>query len=469
MSLFDILVQGIEKFTDILTSLIYFNVLGFLGNKDINLPFIIAFLIGGYIILAFKLRWIQFTKLKYSIKYAFGKKKDKKKGDVSSLKTLLASVASCTGMNAVAGMVFMVAVGGPGTIFWMPIIAFLCMPFRFAEVYLSHTYREQRGKEVLGGPFDYIKKGLGELKLKKLGKYLALAYALIMIFCGTTGVSMYEANQCISVISGSFNTLADKRMLLSIVVVLAVLFIIIGGTKRIMNFFGIVLPVIAIIYILASLIVIGKNIDKLGDAIVMIFQDAIHPKAIAGGFFASMCMCARKFCLSNETGLGTSGMVHASSTEQDSIKEATSAMMTPLINCFCVCLMSCFVLILTGFYQHESTKDGAVAIFNAFGSVNKFLPYIITILVPMLAFNVLIGWNNYIVKCTKYCFKSSKAVKIAIALSLCCSFMGGILNDFNLIMQIIDSIMMLLIIVNVPVVVLLSNKVWKALKVYKFK
>ena len=470
MAFFSILTTYIEKITNAISQVIYFNILSPFGITDIDLPFVIALLFFGYIFLSFKLRFIQFTKLKYCFKYAFGKKKTtNNKKEISSLKTLFASIASCTGMNSVAGMVFMVAVGGPGTAFWMPIIAFICMPFRFAEVYLSHSYRETTGGEFLGGPFDYIKKGLKELNFVKLGKILAFSYAFIMVFSGTTGLALYETNQFVSVISGSFKFLADKQLILTIILVCVVFVILSGGTTRILKVLGTILPIIAIMYISVSLIVIMANANKIGSALILIVEDALHPRAIAGGFLASFCICARKFCLANETGMGTAGIVHSSSSEKDSVKEATSAMMTPLISCFCVCMMSAFVLIITGFYQDESTKLGSIAIFNAFGSVNKFFPYIITILVPMLAFNVLLGWSNYVIKCATYCFKKKIAVKISVAIFLVSAFIGGNINDFNLIMQIVDSIMMLLIIINVPIICILSGKVYNKLKEYKFR
>ena len=469
MSFFFHIVYFIDSFSAKLCSIIYFNILCIFGINNIDLPFIIALLLIGYIVLTFKLRFIQFTKLRYSIKYAFRKKKDKKEGDISSLKTLLASVAGCTGMNAIAGMVFMVSIGGPGTAFWMPILAFLCMPFRFAEVYLSHSYRGNNNGEVLGGPFDYIKKGLGSFNLKKLGVILSFLYAFIMIFCGVTGLAMYETNQCVSVLANSFSFLSNKKLLLSTIVTIVLLFILIGGTKRIIKMLSTVLPILAISYLVASLIVIFVNIDKLWEAIVIICKDAIHPRAIAGGFLASLCMCARKVSLAHETGLGTSGIVHASSSEKDSIKEATSSMMTPLINCFCVCMMSALVLVITGFYKDESTKDGAVAIFKAFGSVSSILPYLITILIPMLAFNVLVGWSNYVIKCSKYCFKSRNVINFIMILFLISAFIGGNINDFNLIMQVVDGIMMLLIIINVPIIIALSGKVWKSIEKYNFK
>lgn len=461
MNIIDFIARAIGK-------VVFFNVLSPLGLKS-ELPLALALLIVGYIILMFKLRFIQFRKFKYIIKYTFGKKKDSKAGEISPLKTLLTSVASSTGMNATAGMVFMVGVGGPGTVFWLPIIAFLCLPFRFAEVYLSHSYRSSTTGETLGGPFDYIKKGLADMKLPKIGVVLAFLYAFIMILCGSTGVAMYEANQFVSVIADSFSFLTDKKMFISGGIALLVFLLILGGTKQVFNFMGTVLPIIAIIYLSVAFIVIIANIDKLGSAFVLIFQDAMHPKALAGGFLASLCMTVRKASLSHETGLGTSGIVHASSSETDSIKEATTSMMAPLINTFCVCMVSALVLILIGYYNSETAKGGAIALFKAFGSVNKFLPYIVTLLVPLLTFNVLLGWCNYVMKCTKYCFNNKKILIIVMAVFLTCTFIGGITNDFVIIMNLVDALVMGIIFINVPVIILLGGKVLKALKGYTFK
>ena len=458
----------LETITGAIGKVVFFNVLQPFGLQS-DLPFALALLIFGYIVLMFKLRFIQFRKFKYIIKYTFGKKKNAKAGEISPLKTLLTSVASSTGMNATAGMVFMVGVGGAGTVFWLPIIAFLCLPFRFAEVYLSHSYRSSTTGETLGGPFDYIKKGLADMKLPKVGIILAFLYAFIMILCGSTGVAMYEANQFVSVITDSFSFLADKKMFMSGIIVLLVFLLILGGTKQVFNFMGTALPIVAITYLAVAFIVIIANIDKLGEAFVLIFKDAMHPKALAGGFLASLCMTVRKASLSHETGLGTSGIVHASSSETDSIKEATTSMMAPLINTFCVCMVSALVLVLTGFYNPETAKDGAVALFKAFGSVNKLLPYVVTLLVPFLTFNVFLGWCNYVIKCTKYCFKSKKVLIAVMALFLTSTFIGGITNDFVLIMNLVDALVMSIIFINVPVIILLGGKVFKALKQYTFK
>ena len=460
----------LESIANILGKIVFFNVFSIFGIDTINLPITLFLLIIGYIVMMFKLNFVQFFHFKESIKYSFGKKEGKKqKDEISSLKTLLASVAGCTGVNAIAGMVFMVAAGGPGTVFWVPILAFLCMAFRFAEVYLSHYYRSGCGSEALGGPFDYMKKGLLELGHAKLGKVIAFIYAFLMILGGCCAISMIEANQFVSVLNGSFNCLNGKKLLSSIIMISCLAYILLGGTKRIINVMSTILPVIAIAYVVVSLIVILVNINKLGDVCVLIFQDAMKPRSIAGGFIASLCMCVRKTALAHETGLGTSGLVHASSSEKDSIREATGAMLTPLINCL-ICMMSSVVLIITGLYQSEYVESGAVAIFQSFKTVNNMLPYVVTIVMPLLTMNVLIGWSNYVVKCSRYCFNNNVImVRISMLVFLLCAFIGGNVDSFTLVMNLVDPLLYIMVIINVPTVIVLGGKVKKELKKYKFK
>ena len=469
----DVLNVFLQSITNAISKVVFFNVLSGFGIDALQLPLALAILLFGYIYATIAMRGFQFTKLKYCFKYVFGRNKAKSSNgekDISSIKTLFTSIAGCTGMNATAGIVFMIAIGGVGTVFWLPFLTFLCMAFRFEEVYLSHHYRDKKQNENLGGPFDYIKKGLAEINLPKLGKVCAFLYAFFMIISGMIGVSMYETNQCVSIITSSFGFLNGKRILMSLIVIGLIFVIIVGGTKRIMNFMGSVLPVLAIIYIIASMIVIIAHYQNLGNALLIIFEDAMHPRAMAGGFVASLCMTARKMALSHETGLGTSGIVHASSTQPDSVREATGAMMTPIINAFCVCMMTVLVVITTGAYKSETAgNDGVVVLFNAFGTVSKVLPYIVTILVPMLVFNVLLGWCNYIIKCSMYCFNNKIVVKFIVSLFLIFAFIGGITDDFVMIMNLVDALMMLIIILNVSVIMLLTKKVYNVVKNYDFK
>ena len=175
---------------DFLGSIVFFNVFSVFGVEAINLPLSLAFLTFGFIFMCFKFRFIQFRWFPNIIKCVFrpDKEEKKSKNDISSFKILLTAIASCTGMNATAGMVFMIYLGGPGTALWVPVIALLCMPFRFAEVYLSHSYRTVGKKDYVGGPFDYIKKSFTELTHQKVKKKLSVSYTWIFLGCDIIGL-----------------------------------------------------------------------------------------------------------------------------------------------------------------------------------------------------------------------------------------------------------------------------------------
>ena len=455
-----------------LYNLVFFNVLRIFDLNDIHLPVCILVLLIGYIYFTFKLRFIQFRRLKECICYTFniGKNKNKReKGSISSIKTLFTSVASCTGMNATAGMVFVVAVGGPGTIFWFPFIVFFCMALRFAEVYLSHSLRTQKRSETIGGPFDYFRKGFEQIGYKKIGQILAVIYAFLMITSGVVGVSMYEMSQSVAVVEKSFAFLNGKRLLITSIFTIIAIVILVGGTKRVMNVFSVVLPVLSIIYLCLSIIVIAVHYDKIVDTFILIYQDAWHPRTLAGGFVASFCMCSRKLSLANETGLGTAGLVHSSSSETDSIKEATCSMLTPIINGLLVCFISAFVIAITGIYKTEYVNDGAFAFAKVFGDVVPFFSIVILLMIPIMAFNVLIGWCNYILKCVKFIYDSRVLTAIVAILFLCFSFAGGLIDDFVFVMNVVDTMVMMILFINIPAVIILSNIVAKAVKNYDFK
>ena len=457
---------------DFFLSIVFFNVFRIIGLGDeINLPLSIAVLLVGYIYLTFKLRFLQFRHFGTMIRYVFGKNEGDKNA-ASPVKTLLTSVASCTGMNATAGMVFMIAVGGVGTVFWLPILAFLCMSFRFAEVYLSHFYRSQdaSASSMIGGPFDYLKKGFADIGFRKTGKFLSFVYAGLMAVAGIIGISLYEMNQSVVVFEKGFSFFEGKRTLLALVFTIIAAWVLLGGTKRVVNFMSVALPVLSITYVAVSIVVIVYNYENIIPAFGLIYEDAMHPKSMAGGFIGSFCLCARKCTLSHETGLGTSGIVHALSAERDSVKEATRSMITPLITGLIICVSTSLVLLTTKTYEsHAIMKDGVSALAYAFGSVFKPFSYIVVTIIPMFTVNVMIGWSNYVVKCVQYLFKNKKFVGAAMASFFVFAFLGGIIDNFFFVMNVVDLILMFVLLINVPVVMILSGKVYKAIKEYRFE
>ncbi len=463
----------ISKVADFIYQVTYFNIFKLIGIDYIDLPITMFILFVGFIYLTVKLSFIQFTSLKFGFKQILGlndkmeKRKEIDKGDkISSFKTLFTAVASSAGLNNTAGVASMVLIAGPGTVLWIPIIVFACMAFRFAEIYLAHKYRSSSDGSVLGGPFDYIERGLSEIGYKKLGKLGANAYALLLALSGLFGISLFEMNQAVQILTTRVDMFNNHEAIISLFCTILIAYVIFGGTKRIGNFFGNVMPFLVSVFLIISLSIIVVKINLLLPAINLIIEDAFRPKAIAGGALASFILCLRRIAMSNETGLGTAGIVHSSSIETNSIKEAFGGMVSPIINGFCISFVTAIVVVITGVYTSNQNGDGIILLANAFGSVNKYFPISLTIMIPIMAMNVMIGWSYYGVKCIEFVF--GPKVKIPYLVSyLILGFVGAFVTDFQVVIKIVDSSVMLIALINVPLVMIMSGKVKNALIAHK--
>lgn len=465
MYVFDIFSQYLTKFVDGLCAICFFNVLSLFGVDSVSFPLSMFVLFVGFLFITFKLRFVQFTKFNYIVKYSFAKSEDKKA--VPAWKTLCTAIASCTGLNTTSGMVFMVIVGGPGTVLWIPFIVFLTMPFRMCEAFLSHKYRSGQ-KNELGGPFDYIKKGLADLGAPKVGIYLSLFYAGLMCACGILAVPFVEMNQAVSSLTDCIPVFAEYRFVFAIGFACIIAYVVFGGIVRLTKIMSIIMPIIGCLFVAMSLTVIVYYYKNIPNAFKLIWQDAMNPKALAGGTLASIMFCVRKLSTASETGLGTGGMIHSSSSETDTMKESIRSMMTPMFQGMFMCLLMALSLVVSGAYN--SSSQGIVALVETYSKVFKIFGVLFIILTPTMLVNVSISWGNYGTSCLKYIIGDKKIfLKLYLITYIICCSLGGMIKEFNLVMNLCDGMVMLLPFINVPVILALSGQVSKAYKNYNFK
>jgi AGCS family alanine or glycine:cation symporter len=444
---------------NLMQTLSFFNVLSIFGITSVEFPISVFMLFIGFAYATIKLNFVQIKMLKEGVHQLLNPSATKE-GDknVSPIKALFTAVAGSAGLNNTAGMASMVLIGGPGTAFWIPIIIIGCMAFRFAEIYLSHHYRSEGYETSLGGPFDYMKKGFADLGFKKIGIFASIMYAVLMALGGLFGISLFELNQAVVIIKSGVPALHDQTLLVSLACTLIVGYVIFGGSRRISNFFGTVLPFLVGLFLTISLIVIFYNYKQIPYAFAAIIEDAFHPRAVAGGVIGSFVFCMKRMAMSSETGLGTAGIVHATSTEKSSVKEALGGMISPIINGVFICFVSAFLVVITG----VNKGDGILLLFNAFGSVHNVLTYGLVLLIPIMAMNVMIGWSNYGMKCVEY-VAGHKFVKPYLMLYLIVGFSGGFVDDFQVVMRLVEGSIMILAIVNVVAVITLMPSVKRAL------
>ncbi|APC46998.1 alanine/glycine:cation symporter family protein [Virgibacillus halodenitrificans] len=389
------------------------------GLKQINdilwgAPSLIL-LVGTGLFLTFILKGLQFSKLFYALKLAFSKDKEdsETEGDVSNFKALMTSLAGMIGNGNIAGVATAVTLGGPGAIFWMWVVGLLGMATKYAEALLAMKYRvKNESGEYSSGPMYYIERGLG-----KKWKPLAVAFAFFGAFAALGIGNSVQSNTIADVMQNSFNV---KGVITGVILVVLTSLIIFGGLKRISSVAGVFVPVMAVFYIGASLLILGLNYDQIGPAFSMIFTYAFNPVSAVGGFSGIVVMEAvrngvSKGIFSNEAGLGTVALIAGNAKTSHPVKQALVAMTGTFIVTIIVCTMTGLVLLVTGFWDttggllsgvsHDPTLDAGALTSAAFGSsLGNIGEYIVSISVVFFGFSTILGWYVYGTKCFEYLF-----------------------------------------------------------------
>lgn len=446
--------DSLNHFNDIGYSITFFNVLKPFGIKSVELPFVIAVVLFGIFYINIKTRFYGIVNLKKGF-WALLKAQTKGEG-VSPVKAMFSAVAGATGIGNTAGIAGLIAATNPGSVFWILVAALLCNSFKFVEILLSHKFRDTSGHSVMGGPFRYIPLGLKEVGLPRLGKFLGGFYLLTLLLGAFGGPSILQSNQIAQIIGGTFHLQAYTAVI-TFVVSCIVLFVILGGTTRVVNFLSFVLPFLISTLLFGFVLVIGVNFTKIPEAISIIFKSAFSFSSAGFGMFTFMVLkTLQRISLSTETTLGTTAILHSASKEQDSVKEATTGMVSPVVSGFLVSFMTALVVIVSGAYKQDT--KGILTVSYAFGTVSKFLPYVLTVAIPLMALNVIIAWSYYGVKASEFAFGKMGKI-IFIALYVFVVFLGGCVEDFDIVFKMTDILNTSMSIPNVLAIVLMFNKV----------
>lgn len=366
----------------------------------------LVLLVGTGILLTVRLRGLQFSKLWYAHKLAFGKSQDDaSSGDISHFQALMTAMAATIGTGNIAGVATAVSIGGPGAVFWMWITALFGMATKYSEAILAVKYRiKGPNEEYSGGPMYYLEHGLGK-------KWLAILFAIF----GTTasfGIgNMVQSNSVAEALKINFSI---PPALSGILMAIFVGMVILGGVKKIGKVTGYFVPVKAFFYIIAGLIIIFYHIDQIPEAFSLIFAGAFNGTAAVGGFAgagvaAAIQIGVARGVFANEAGLGSAPIAAAAARTNMPAKQALVSMTGTFLDTFVVCTITGLVLITTGAWQSGKTGVEAttLAFQTVFGSAGSM---ILGIAIMLFAFSTMLGWSYYGEKCAEYLF-GKKAVR----------------------------------------------------------
>ncbi len=383
-----------------------YDVLAWINSNILwGIPLIVLLIALG-VFLSIRTKFLQVRKFGYSIKGTLGDsikqmKKDKKsnsKHTISPFEAFSTAVSGTVGTGNIVGATTAILSGGPGAVFWMWISAFFGCITKYSEITLGVYYRKKDQKgEYFGGPMYYIEKGTKQ-------KWLAILFAIFTILA-SIGMSSVQADTIQATWNSAFGI---PTWATAIIIAVLTALVVIGGIKRIGKVASILVPFMAIIFILLAIILILVNVTAVPAAIASIFTSAFTPNSMIGGFMGYGIAQAMRFgfargIFSNEAGLGSSPIAHANSEQIEPVKQGLWGIFEVFLDTFVICTLTA-LFILTSGIDGTGAKAANVAMTSFTNVFSTFGMIAYSIILPLFAFTTILAWAVYGGKCTQYIF-----------------------------------------------------------------
>ena len=433
-------------------------------------------IIGVGLYLSFRTGFIQIRKFPYSIKNTLGRIFDKSEaadGSITPFQAVCTALAGTVGTGNIAGVAGAITIGGPGAVFWMWISALLGMCTKYSEVTLAVHFREKNSQgDWVGGPMYYIKNGLS-----KHWHWLAFLFSLfgVLTVFGTGNAT--QVNTIVTAIDSlmlNFNlassgSLSTINLVIGIVIAIAVALILIGGIRRIGKVTETLVPFMALLYILLGLGVVILNIQQIPAVFQSIFEGAFHPAAFTGGMvgtlFTSMKKGVSRGIFSNEAGLGTGSIAHATADTSQPVKQGLFGIFEVFTDTIVICTLSALIILCSGFNVPYGQAAGAELTIQGFtATYGGWVSIFTAIALCCFAFSTTIGWGLYGSRCIEFLFGTKTIRPFMIVYSLVAIL--GATVDLGLLWSIAETFNGLMSIPNLIAVFLLSGTVIKLTKEY---
>ena len=470
-------------------------------SNEISIPFVLLLLVFGALFFTIRFSFVNITHFPTAINTVRGKydeldhgtektdlkvdgdipdtiKDESKEGEVSHFQALATAVSGTVGLGNIAGVALAIALGGPGATFWMIICGLIGMSTKFVECTLGVKYRDV-GEDgtVYGGPMYYLSKGLKEGGYEKLGKVLAVLFAILCVGASFGGGNAAQSNQAalqiasmLGITSGSSGTIIG--LLLAVIVGV----VIIGGIKRIASVTEKVVPFMAVIYVLACLFIILSNFSYIDDAFGLIFSNAFSMQAGFGGLVGVLIVGFQRAAFSNEAGAGSASIAHSAVKTKYAASEGVVALLEPFIDTVVICTMTALVIIMYnsgGVFEYGSEViingekvEGAVLTSMAFADAIPWFPFVLTIAIILFAISTMISWSYYGLQSWMYLFGKSKISDLVYKLIFLLFIVIGAAANMDAVWGFSDAMILALIFPNMIGLFFLFPKVKEELTKY---
>lgn len=406
-----------------------------------GVPLMVLIMCGG-LLLTVRLGVLQIRKLPLALKWMI-KNEEEAEGEISSFAALCTALSATIGTGNIVGVATAVGAGGPGALFWMVLAAFFGMATKYSEGLLAVKYRVVAGDgHSLGGPFYYIERGMGDK-----WKWLAKVFAFFGVCVGLFGIGTFsQVNGIASAVNGFFdpdNAHCVKLLpflgkyswsvvIASLILAFCVAAVLIGGVKRIASVSQIVVPFMAVIYVVFVIVLIVCNITAVPAAFQVIVKAAFSPRAVTGGAVGSMLVAMQKGVargiFSNEAGLGSAPIAAAAAQTKEPVRQGLVSMTGTFIDTIVVCTLTGLSIVLTGAWQVDGIEGVQVTTY----AFQKGLPFpeevsafVLMLCLVFFAFTTILGWDYYSERCLEYLSGGNmKSVKVFRWIYILAVFIG---------------------------------------------
>lgn len=410
---------------------------------------------------------------------------ESEEGEVSHFQALATAVSGTVGLGNIAGVAVAIALGGPGATFWMIVCGLIGMSTKFVECTLGVKYRDL-GPDgtVYGGPMYYLSKGLKERGWTKLGKVLAAVFAVLCVGASFGGGNAFQSNQAAVQISSMMNLQGGATgVIIGLILATLVGIVIIGGIKKIASVTEKIVPFMAGIYVLASLVIIFANIRFIGDAFSMIISGAFTPEAGLGGILGVIIVGFQRAAFSNEAGAGSAAIAHSAVKTRYPASEGIVALLEPFIDTVVICTMTALVIIFfnmdAGAFDYGNAVGSTVLVNEtgayvggvdltsmAYDSVIPGFRYVLTVAIILFAFSTMISWSYYGLQAWKYLFGRGRTMDIMYKLLFLTFVVVGAAATLDAVIKFSDAMILALVFPNMVGLLILFPRVKKSLDRY---
>ncbi len=425
---------------------------------------LIIMLAGVGLYFTIRTKGVQFRLIGDGIK-SMMEKSDNKEGEkkVSSFQALMISTASRVGTGNIAGIATAIAAGGSGAVFWMWLMALIGGASAFIESTLAQVYKVKKDGQYRGGPSYYMERALGK-------RWMGILFSVLLIICFAYGFNGLQAYNMSSAMEYYIEGYSDSvyPMILGIILAAATAFVIWGGVHRIGFITSVLVPIMAVVYILMGLVTMVLHLTELPQMFAEIFANAFNFRAMAGGFAGSAVVIGIKRGLfSNEAGMGSAPNASASADVEHPVKQGLVQVISVFIDTILICSSTAVMLLVSGVDGVSGVLDGIPYVQAAISAnVGEWGIHFITISIFAFAFSSLIG-NYYYAESNIVFIKNNKIVMFLFRVTCIVAIFLGAQADFSLVWNIADITMGLMAIVNIIAIFLLGNIALKVLNHYE--